>query len=99
MSVLFPENATVFVDDLHSAAVGIAHVEAARVCRVLERTTHLDAQPVRSGQYVLEPAGVDIEGDLIRIRASAAVFGGEEDEQNGADTKRLVRSGERLRTE
>ena len=82
--------------DLYPAAVGIVDVKAARVRSVVKGTTHVDTQPMRTGQYVLEPVGVDIEGDLIRIGACAAELGGEEDEENAADTKRFVRSGERL---
>lgn len=89
----------VFMYDLDPAAIRIADIEAAGVRCVVNGTTHRDTQPTRSGQCVLEAGGVDIEGDLIRIGACAAKLGGEEDEENAADTKRFVRSGKRLRSE
>jgi len=99
VSVLLPEHAMVLVDDLHPATVGIAYVEAARVKCVVEGTAHGDAESVRSGEYVIESAGVDVEGDLIRVGACAATLGGEEDQENGADAEGVVRSGEGLRSE
>jgi hypothetical protein len=98
-SVLFPEDTMVVVYDLHPAAVRVADIEAAGMRRVVDGAAHRDTQLVRSGQYVPKPVRVDIEGDFIRIGACAAELGREENEQNGAGPKRIVRSGERLRSE
>src|SRR5215471_18718738 len=98
-SVLLPEHALVLLDDLHPAAVGIADVEAAGVRCVVEGTAHGDAEPARSGEDVIESGGVDVEGDLVRVGAHAPALGGEEDQQNGADSEGVVRSGQGLRSE
>jgi len=63
---------------------------------MFDRTAHREAHAVRSRQRVLETLGINIEGDLVRVRPRPAALRQEEDDQDSAGAQRFVRAGELL---
>jgi hypothetical protein len=57
-----------------------------------DRDTHL----VRSRQHLIEALGINVEGNLVRVGPGAARLGVEEDKQDGAGSKWVMRARKQL---
>src|SRR5205823_3277609 len=68
----------------------------ARGLRVLDRLAFEDAEVAGALEGRLEPIGVGVERDLVRVWADLVGVGREEDERRRADPKRPVRALEAL---
>jgi hypothetical protein len=90
-----PEYAVIVVRELEPAAVRIPHQEGPRPWGRLDRLAHDGVQALRPLVHLVEPLPVDVERELVGILSRAAV-GGEEDEDERADAKRVVSARERL---
>jgi hypothetical protein len=74
------------VNELEAPPVGIAHIEAFREGRVLDRPAYLAAERPSPLEDVLEARTINVERDLVRVCGGPMRFGSEEHEQSLADS-------------